>query len=400
MTIAVCFTNFGPYHLARLRALSTRLDERGDRLIAYEVAGSERTYPWMRNRRDEPFEWITLFPDRVLETIEPMVCRQAMVEALDRDRPDALYIAGYSRAESMAGARWARQQGRPAILMSESQAIDRRRYWWKELIKKQRVRMFDAGLVGGRRHVDYLVRLGMPRDKVALGYNAVDNAYFLTRARAWREDPDGRAGLPAAPYFLTVCRFVPDKNLVRLIGAFARYRQSCETSLAWDLVLCGDGPGAGEVEHAIKQSGCAQAIHRPGFLQADLLSRWYAHASAFVLPSLLEPWGLVVNEAAACSLPLLVSSRAGCAPTLVPEPAGTTGGRFDPLDLEAMSTKLAWMATCPDEDRRVMGLHAAETVSHWGPDRFALGVLQALDFAQVATQRTRTRTLWATTRVR
>jgi 1,2-diacylglycerol 3-alpha-glucosyltransferase len=114
------------------------------------------------------------------------------------------------------------------------------------------------------------------------------------------------------------------------------------------------------------------------------LSRWYAHASAFVLPSLLEPWGLVVNEAAACGLPLLVSSRAGCALTLVPEPEGTTGGRFDPRDLEAMSTQLAWMATCPDDDRRVMGLHAAETVSHWGPDRFARGALQALDFAQVA----------------
>ena len=148
----------------------------------------------------------------------------------------------------------------------------------------------------------------MPRDRVALGYNAVDNAYFAARANASREDPD-RTGLPAAPYFLTVCRFVPDKNLVRLIGAFARHRRHSDTRDAWDLALCGDGPGAGEVERAINESGCASAIHRPGFLQADRLSRWYAHASAFVLPSLMEPWGLVVNEAAACGLPLLVSSR-------------------------------------------------------------------------------------------
>jgi glycosyltransferase involved in cell wall biosynthesis len=400
MTIAVCFTNFGPYHLARLRALAFRLGERGGRLIAYEVAGSERTYPWSRNRRDEPFEWITLFPDRVLETIEPMACRQAMVEALRRDRPDAVYVAGYSRPESMAAGRWARHQGRPAILMSESQAIDRPRVWWKELIKKQRVRLFDAGLVGGRRHVDYLVQLGMPRNRVALGYNAVDNADFATRARSWREDPDGRTGLPAVPYFLTVCRFVPDKNLVRLIGAFARYRQHCDPSRAWDLVLCGDGPGAAEVERAIAQCGCAQAIHRPGFLQVDLLSRWYAYAAAFVLPSLVEPWGLVVNESAACGLPLLVSTRAGCASTLVPEPDGTTGGRFDPRDFEAMSTRLAWMATCPDEDRRAMGLRAAETVSHWGPDRFALGALEALGFAQVARHRPGTRTSCVATKVR
>ncbi len=48
MTIAVCFTNFGPYHLARLRALAAALAERGDRLVAYEVAGQEQRYPWSR----------------------------------------------------------------------------------------------------------------------------------------------------------------------------------------------------------------------------------------------------------------------------------------------------------------------------------------------------------------
>ena len=45
MKFAVCFTNFGPYHLARLRALATLLAESGDRLVAYEVAGREQRYP-------------------------------------------------------------------------------------------------------------------------------------------------------------------------------------------------------------------------------------------------------------------------------------------------------------------------------------------------------------------
>ncbi len=121
-----------------------------------------------------------------------MACRQAMVVALDRDRPDALFVTGYSRPESTAAAKWARRQGRPSILMSESQAIDRPRLWWRELIKKRRMRRFDAGLVGGRRHLDYLAQLGMPRDRVALGYNAVDNAYFAARANASRGIPTER----------------------------------------------------------------------------------------------------------------------------------------------------------------------------------------------------------------
>jgi glycosyltransferase involved in cell wall biosynthesis len=381
MTVSVCFTNFGPYHLARLRALADRLDQRRDRLVAYEIAGSEQTYPWARRQGDEPFEWVTLFPDCALETIEPDGCRRAMIAALDRDRPDVVGIVGYARPESMAAARWARWHDRPTILMSESQEIDRPRAWWKELIKRWRIQLFDVALVGGPSHRAYLVRLGMPADRIALGYNAVDNAFFASAAQRWRQHLQGRAGLPEAPFFLTVSRFVPEKNLVGLIEAYAQYRCRTKESEAWHLVLCGDGPGRPEVEAAVAASGLGEAIHRPGFLQVDALPRWYAHAGAFVLASLSEPWGLVANEAAASSLPLLISDRAGCATTLVPEPAGTTGAQFDPLDVEALAAKLRWMADRPENQRAAMGRRAARTVSDWGPDRFARGVTEAIDLA-------------------
>ena len=127
--------------------------------------------------------------------------------------------------------------------------------------------------------------------------------------------------------------------------------------------------------------GVAGAVHRPGFLQMDELPRWYAYASAFVHPSLMEPWGLVVNEAAACGLPLLVSDRAGCVATLVPDPPGTTGLRFDPADEPALAAALGAMAALPADRRAAMGQAAADVVSCWGPDRFARGTLEALDLA-------------------
>jgi 1,2-diacylglycerol 3-alpha-glucosyltransferase len=398
MKVAVCFTNFGPYHLARLRALALRLSTLGQALVAYEVASREEAYPWSPGRSAEPFEWITLFPDRVLETIAPTDCRRAIAVALNRDQPDVLCLVGYARPESMAAASWARRQRRQTILFSESQAIDRPRVWWKELIKMRRIRHFDAALVGGHAHRDYLVRLGMPPDRIALGYNAVDNDYFSAKAVGWRKCATGRVGLPASPYFLTVCRFAPEKNLARLIRAFARYRAQSNPQSAWELVLCGDGPGSGEVEDAIVRSGCAAAIHCPGFLQADALTRWYSHAEAFILPSISEPWGLVANEAAASGLPLLVSARAGCAATLVPEPDGTTGGQFDPLDLEEMTTKLAWIASLSQEERRAMGQRAAQVVADWGPDRFARGVIEAIELARTKTRSRADAGLTATSR--
>ena len=115
MIFAVCFTNFGPYHLARLRALAdpaARARRPADRLrgrrqradvsvaasgtVATSRSSGSRCSPTASSRRSTPTD-----------------CRQAMCRALDRDRPDALGIVGYARPESMAAARWARPQ-RPA----------------------------------------------------------------------------------------------------------------------------------------------------------------------------------------------------------------------------------------------------------------------------------------------
>lgn len=384
--LAASFTNFGPYHVARLRALGDRLNASGGRLIAYETARAERTYPWQIDCGKEPFEWRTLFSSRVLEDIPRRQCAQAMRQSLERDLPDAVVVAGYTRPESMAALKWARGTGRLAILMSETQRLDYRRVWWKEAVKRQRVSRFSAGLVGGPRHRDYLIELGLPDERIALGYNAVDNALYASNAEHARNDPQGRIGIPRSDYFLAVSRFVPEKNLPLLIQAFAQYRSASSEAGKWDLVLCGDGPGAEDVRSAVEQSGLAHAIHLPGFLQAGDLSRWYAFASAFVHPSLLEPWGLVVNEAAACGLPLLVSDRAGCAETLVPDPPGTTGWRFDPHDLDALTAALAQIAGVPEAERLAMGRKASEVVSAWGPARFADGVMEALEQATIADQ--------------
>jgi glycosyltransferase involved in cell wall biosynthesis len=301
-----------------------------------------------------------------------------MRRALDRDQPHAVATAGYFRAEVVAALRWAKRADRPVILMSESQAIDHPRRWWKEALKSRRVRRFSAALVGGPRHRDYLRSLGMPTERITLGYNAVDNDALARAAVAACRDPNGRRGIPSAPYFLAVSRFVPEKNLPRLIRAYAAYRAHCRAGIPWELVLCGSGAGADEVVRAVARSGCAHAIHRPGFEQAHELARWYAFASAFVHPSLVEPWGLVVNEAAACGLPLLVSDRAGCVDTLVPLGEPATGARFDPRNQSEMTARLQWISALPEQTRRQLGQNAAELVADWGPERFAQGLLEAL----------------------
>lgn len=383
MRLAVSFTNLGPYHLARLRALASALHEEGGELLVYETAGTERRYPWQTLRAREAFSWTTLFPGLALESVPASACSGAVKQALARDLPDAVAICGYARPESLAALNWAKRHRRPAVLMSESQKADRPRVWWKEAVKRRRVQRFDSALVGGPSHRDYLVDLGLPAGRTALGYNAVDNLRYARQAERARTSPTARQDLPGRPYFLCVARSAPEKNLISLLHAFSRYREAAGPHSAWDLVLCGPGRDEGEIVRETSGLGLADSVHCPGFLQADELAAWYTFASGFVLPSKSEPWGLVVNEAAACGLPLLVSERAGCAETLVPDPPGTTGMRFDPTDIEAMAVSMAWLSALDSGERAEMGRRSSEVVAQWGPERFASGMVEALRLARL-----------------
>lgn len=391
MKVAISFTNLGPYHIARLRAAAILLSRRGATLTAYETASVERRYPWQAAPRKEPFDRVLLFPDRALEDLHDGDCAMAMEEELDRRQPDVVAVSGYVRPEVLAATRWAKRTGRPAILMSESQEIDRPRQWWRELIKRRRIKQFDSALVGGASHKAYLEALGMPSDRIALGYNAVDNRAFAARAQAARRSPRNRSVVPARPFFLSVCRFAEEKNLPRLIEAFALYREEVAPVDAWDLVLCGGGELEPAIDLLVTGSGAGRYIHRPGFLQAEQLAPWYAFASAFVLASVSEPWGLVVNEAAACGLPLLVSDRAGAAGTLVPEPKGTTGTRFDPMNVKEIAESMRWISALSVEDRLAMGRRAAEGVDEWGPERFGEGLVEAIHLAKMPIESARLR---------
>src|SRR5262249_53675210 len=144
----------------------------------------------------------------------------------------------------------------PMVVMSESSRQDEPRIWWKEATKRRIVGLYSAALVGGERHTEYLVQLGMARERIFTGYDVVDNDHFGRRTGEIRNSRlrptyGGQAafeirkqyGLPEN-YFLASSRFIEKKNLTRLIRAYAEYRQKSQSGAKamWDLVLLGDGP--------------------------------------------------------------------------------------------------------------------------------------------------------------
>lgn len=372
------FTRFGPYHVARLEGAGCAAEQRGAEVIGIELAANDRTYAWLPTKGGTHFRRITLFPDSDYEEIGQRRIKQAVADALDRERPDAVALPGWAFPAAKAGLRWANDNGVGAVLMSESSRDDFKRRWWKELIKRRTVRRFQAALVGGSRHAAYACELGILPETVFQGYDAVDNAHFARGAEEARRDAESRRrqqGLPES-FFMASARFVPKKNLATLLRAFAMYRAAADA--AWDLVLCGDGPMRAELVDLAGELAVSDCVHLPGFVQYDSLPAYYGLAKAFVHASYREQWGLVVNEAMAAGLPVLVSDRCGCVPELVrPD---INGFSFDPGDVGGLADLLRRVSG-DEVDRESMRRESERIVAKWSPDIFGEHLWAAADMA-------------------
>jgi 1,2-diacylglycerol 3-alpha-glucosyltransferase len=337
--LALLHHSFGPYHVARARSLCTLYPGRV-RLI--RLAKSESPRAWEVNTGDLEIETVVA---GVLDEASSSEVAAGLDRVLGQVRPDVLAVAGYGDANMRHATRAARRLGARTILMSDSQARDWPRKWWRERLKRRWVsRHFDAAFVSGASAASYVESLGIPAHRIWRGYDVVDNRYFATQANAAREDVDRLReswGLPRN-FFLFVGRFIPEKNLPRLIDGFraVAQRPSCQD---WGLVLVGSGP----LEEALRAQAAALGgrVHFLGFQQADKLPSLYALASALVLPSVSESWGLTANEAMACGLPVIVSSQCGCAADLVFP--GVNGFIVDPRRADSLAAALDGVASDP-----------------------------------------------------
>jgi glycosyltransferase involved in cell wall biosynthesis len=372
--VAVLFDRFGPYHRARLQAAGQEMD-----VLGIELAGKSNTYDWDQVESAASFERTTLFPDCASDDVSPVRMYDVVCETLTAFGPDVIAPPGWHHPGALSALRWGLSHEVPLVVMSESSYRDHDRTWWREEIKRRVVSMYSAGLVGGSRHRNYLERLGMPTNQIHLGYDVIDNAHFREGAAEARRDSSAKRrslGLPSH-FFLASSRFTPKKNLSRLIEAFARYRRKAPAD-ARDLVLLGDGPARSAVVQATEENGVQDVVHLPGFKQYEDLPDYYGLAEAFVHASIREEWGLVVNEAMAAGLPVLVSTQCGCAPDLVAD--GENGYTFDPYDIEELATYMETVAhgTVAQD---ALGAKSAERIQNWAPEAFGHGLQQAVKSA-------------------
>ena len=170
-----------------------------------------------------------------------------------------------------------------------------------------------------------------------------------------------------------------------MISAYAEYFQKSQPggNAAWDLVLLGDGPLRETLNAQISTLNLHKHVHLPGFKSYDKLPVYYALANAFVHASTSEQWGLVVNEAVASGLPVIVSNRCGCAPELV----NGNGFTFNPTNEHELTTRLLEMVSLSDEERKHLGDNSYWIAANFAPERFGEGLERAASVAMGVPQK-------------
>jgi glycosyltransferase involved in cell wall biosynthesis len=369
--VAVISEIIAPYRIPVFNALARR-DDVAPRIIFLSET-DKALRQWQVYREEIKFDYEVLPSWRTRVGSTNVLFNRQVGAALRRARPDAVICGGYNYLASWSAALWARRNHVPLLLWSESTGADKRRAAALEALKSRFLKLSSGFIAAGISSRAYLLSLGAPAEAIFTAPDAVDNDLFARAAAAARQDLHSRArlGLPDR-YFLFSGRLVSEKGIFDLLDAYAKLDRSTLASVG--LVFAGEGQRKADLLQRAKQLELDN-VHCLGFQDRDALGALYGLADALVFPTHTDPWGLVVNEAMACGLPIITISVAGCAADLVHD--GDNGFVIPPRDSRALTAAMLKLAG--DAGLRLaMGRRSRERIAAYSPEACAAGMAAAV----------------------
>lgn len=352
-----------PYVIALLRALSHKVDLTA--LFSSDV--STRGLPWQFG--DLGFAHAIVRGSIIRRSdaggtdyyISPRLLRH-----LARRRPEIVICAGFS-FPTLYAQLYCAVTGARLLIYSDGTSFSERNYSRWQLLARRYLIARTSGLIAkSRLAAERFVELG-GAGRITIAHHTTDLAPFLEIGAQRATDADAAATLR----LLSVGRLIARKGLNRLLDAM---RLLPKTSRPVHLTIVGSGPDE-ESLRALVQSHKLTNVTFAGFVDQSALPPFYRQADVFVLPTLQDPFGIVMLEAAASGLALLGSIHSGATPELVkPE---ITGFSFDPARPEILAAQISRLA---DEPSTVlaMGKAAHHAALQRVPEKSADGYLAAM----------------------
>ena len=390
LRICICHTDLRIYWEDRLLTFAAYCRDKGAELSVIEIAGKGSPYSFATSGPDAGKWWHCLHPESQMENLDLAECASEVGVKLTELDVDVV-IAGALAYPSGAGAvRWGVATGKKVVIMDNARPVDVPRSRLVNWVKRRVYREVDAVFLPAPSYVEDYGFWSIPVESMHFGLNAVNNNFFMEGARIVREAEAihrNRLHLPKR-FLLGVGRQVKKKNWMILLRAWSVFRlEHAQSDLK--LVLLGNGPERANLVTYARSVGCND-VHFLDFVPQKEIVSYYATAEALVLPSQVgETWGLVVNEAMSCGLPVIVSRQCGCSSTLVRQ--GENGWLVDSENERSIVDAICAMAETHRDRLVQMGANSREIVDHWGLQRFCAG---GWSVAQYALNRPSRSTNW------
>jgi glycosyltransferase involved in cell wall biosynthesis len=367
--IAIVTEIIAPYRIPVFNALSAQSDVDLKVIFLSENDPVLRQWPIFKDEIRFPYE---VLPSRRLRVGGlNLLLNRGLAASLKSFSPDAIICGGYNYPASWQAQRWAHRHEKRFVLWSESNQQDARTGNKPiENLKARFLRGCDGFVVPGKSAAAYLRSLSVDADRVFIAPNAVDNKFYSAHAETARSDQHTfreNFGLPQR-YILFVGRFVPEKGVFDLLDAYAKLDSGLRAEVG--LVFAGDGAAKEDLARRAEAMGSG-AIRFTGFTQREVLAGLYAFADVMVLPTHSDTWGLVVNEAMACGLPVVLSDVAGCAADLVED--GWNGHVVPSRNVERLTVAIDSILRQPDRSRQ-MRLNSLKRIEKYSPEACADGL--------------------------
>ena len=285
---------------------------------------------------------------------------------------DVAICGGYDHFTSWQSLYHVHKLGKKFVLWIESTKRDERP---DSLLRKHLKQWFfahsDGYLVSGKASRDYAREFGVPDEKIFVAPDAVDNRYFARLSRPFRAERQKLKADRGYPDFLVlyVGKIAERKGVWDLIRAYERL----DTRDDVGLLLVGDGRDMGKYKKYCLSRGLKNVLFE-GFVHREDLPFYYGISDVFVLPSLSDPWGLVINEAMACGLPVISSHIPGAVDDLVHD--GKNGFVYRAGNVAELLARVASLRL-DQELRGQMGKESQEIIRNYSPSHCAEGFAEA-----------------------
>jgi glycosyltransferase involved in cell wall biosynthesis len=359
----------------RIPVFNTLARQKGiDLHVIFLAETDPRQRNWLIYKDEIEFSYEVLPAWRRRSGAWHILVNRGMWSALNRFCPNSILCGGYNYPAFWQALTWSKIHSVHFAAWIESTSRDQRNSnELTEFIKRRFIRNCSSFAVPGKSSFEYVRSMGVPAERIHTAPNAVDIQRFANLARSVRErEMQCRAELGLPPrYFLFAGRVIREKGVFHLLEAYTRLESELRTEVG--LVLVGEGTAKAELMNSAAKV-CPGTVVFPGFAQRDQLAAFYALAEALVFPTLSDPWGLVVNEAMACSLPIIATDVAGCTADLVQD--RENGYVIPAADVGKLAEAMTALGRDPQLASR-MGECSARLIEDFSPECCAAGLAAA-----------------------